>query len=132
MTKCSDTGNLVGLAYHYPPELMQAAPGSFRAGPPEAAAKALRGCQPVELRLEWTGLVPDAPILVETLDAENGNAQAAWSALGCPEAPSREQTALLRKAALSTRKEFLQADETGRFVLNRSMSPCSVVLITQN
>jgi len=132
VTKCSDTGNLVGLAYHYPPELMRAAPGSFRAGPPEAAAKALRGCQPVELRLEWTGLAPNAPIMVETLDAENGNALAAWSAMGQPEAPSREQTALLRKAALATRKEFLSADEAGRFVLNRSMSPCSVVLITQN
>ena len=131
VTKHAQTGGLTGLAYHYPPEMMKAAPGHFRASPPEVAEEALRGCQPAPLAVEWTGLPPHAQVLVETLDRENGDALAAWRAMGQPEAPSREQTALLREAAASTRKEVLHADAAGRFVLNRPMTPCSVVLIQQ-
>jgi xylan 1,4-beta-xylosidase len=131
VTKQSKTGGLTGLAYHYPPEMMKTAPGHFRASPPEASEEALRGCQTIPLSVEWTGLPPHAAVLVETLDTENGDALAAWRAMGRPESPSREQLALLRDAAASTRKEFLRADATGRFVLIRPMTPCSVVLIQQ-
>lgn len=131
VTKHAQTGGLTGLVYHYPPEMMKASPGHFRASPPEAAEEALRGCQPAQMALEWTGLPPHAEVMVETLDRENGDAMAAWKAMGQPESPSREQTALLREAAAGTRKEVMQADATGRFVLNRPMTPCSVVLIQQ-
>jgi xylan 1,4-beta-xylosidase len=131
VTKNSHTGGLTGLAYHYPPEMMKAAPGHFRASSPEASEKALSVCQPTPLSIEWTGLPPHASVLVETLDRENGDALTAWRALGKPETPTREQAALLKEAAANTRKEILQADATGRFTLNRPMTPCSVVLIQQ-
>lgn len=131
VTKHTQTGRLTGLAYHYPPEMMKAAPGHFRAGPPEAAEEALRRCQPAQLALEWSGMAPHAPVMLETLDHENGNAMAAWKAMGRPESPSREQTELLRLAAESTRKEILRADDTGCFALKRSLAPCSVILIKQ-
>ena len=51
--------------------------------------------------------------------------------MGRPERPTREQTALLREAAAATRKEILHADADGRFILNRIMKPCAVVMIRQ-
>jgi len=131
MTKCSESGRLAGLAYHYPPEMMKSAPGSFRAGPRGASEEAVRRCQPVQLALEWSAMSPNTPVLVETLDMNNGNAVEAWTVMGQPESPSREQAALLREAATSTRKEFLKADAAGHFALNRPMTPCSIVLIQQ-
>ena len=131
LTKHQRTGTLTGLAYHYPPEMMKAAPGHFRASPPEAAEEALSRCKSTQLSLEWTGLPPHAQVLVETLDQDNGNALSAWKAMGRSESPTREQTALLRAAAVATRKEVVQADSMGRLNLHRPMMPCSIVLIQQ-
>ncbi len=131
VTKQSQTGSLTTLAFHYPPEMMKTAPGHFRASPPESAEEDLRVCQSTTLDIQCTGLSPHALVLVETLDRENGDALTAWQVMGKPEAPSREETLLLKEAAARTRKEFLHADASGCFVLNRPMTPCSVVLIKQ-
>jgi xylan 1,4-beta-xylosidase len=69
--------------------------------------------------------------LIETLDRANGNAIAAWQAMGSPEPPTREQTAELRKAGLATMREFVQADESGRLSLRRTIEPWNVVLIDE-
>ena len=97
--------------------------------PPDAAEEALRACRTAELALDWSGLPPHAPVIVETLDRENGDALSAWSAMGRPETPTREKTALLKEAAAATRKEVLFADATGRFTLNRVIQPCGVLTI---
>ena len=52
-------------------------------------------------------------------------------AIGQPASPSREQTARLRTAAESTRKEMLPADEKGGFHLQCLLAPWSMVLIKQ-
>lgn len=83
--------------------------------------------KPEQLNIELAGLNPGAKILMETLDQQNGNALAAWEALGKPDNLSREQTKLLREKAAATRQEKFTADAAGSFKLQRSIEPWSVV-----
>ena len=129
VTRESETGKLSALAYHYPPEMPLSVPASFDSAAGAAATQALG--QSISLTLDWTGLPPDAPILVETLDQAHGNARGCWEAMGQPAAPTREQIRVLRLGAEATRQEIFKADAAGRFVLERSAEPWSLVLVRQ-
>jgi xylan 1,4-beta-xylosidase len=87
--------------------------------------------QPETLHIEFIGLKPGAKILVETLDKQNGNALAAWEALGKPDNLSREQARQLREKAAATKKEYFPADANGSFKLQRAIEPWSVVSIRE-
>ncbi|MFJ8019346.1 beta-xylosidase [Streptomyces sp. NPDC096311] len=129
VTRHSATGGLAALAYHYPPEVTQAPPGSF--GGRETAERILATGSPRRLRVELAGLRPGASVTIETLDARNGNALPIWQAMGAPDSPSRQQTALLREAGRSVRHVVQQADEQGRFLFDEEVRPWSVVLVHQ-
>ncbi len=120
-------GRLTALIYHYPPEMTLTVPGGSRA----VAESNLRVGRPTELRLELNGLRAGARFRMETLDAEHGNAVAAWDAIGHPDAPTREETAKLREAAWATRRETIVADATGRVSLQRTLQPWSLVLLDE-
>ena len=128
-TRRSDSGKLAALTFHYPPEMPLSVPASFEVV--DKARRTLSLGEAETLSVTWTGLEAHAPVLVETLDREHGNARAVWEAMGSPEDPTREQTEFLRAGADQTKKEVLQADAVGRFVLQRAMEPWSVVLIKQ-
>lgn len=66
---------------------------------------------------------PHAPVMVETLDVEHGNAVTAWQAMGRPASPTRAQIGQLKQAGLATRQETLKADEQGNFSLKRMLAP---------
>jgi xylan 1,4-beta-xylosidase len=87
--------------------------------------------KPEQLNIELTGLKPNAPILVETLDKTHGNAMAAWEAMGSPESPTREQAQLLRQKAAMPKQEHVQAGTNGCFKLRRPIEPWSVVMIRE-
>jgi xylan 1,4-beta-xylosidase len=129
VTRASATGKLSALAYHYPPEMPLSVPASFDSAAAAEATQALG--QPELLTVDWTGLPPDAPILVETLAKSHGNAMSCWAAMGQPAAPTRAQTQVLRLGAEATRREILKADAGGSFGLRRSVEPWSLVLIRQ-
>ena len=129
ISRNSKTNLLQALAYHYPPEMPLSVPASFDSR--ERAESTLRIGGPERVVIDWSGLPPHAPILVETLDTENGDPMAAWGAMGAPQTPSREQCTLLREAAMATRKELLRANAAGHFALSRSIAPWSVVSIRQ-
>jgi hypothetical protein len=57
-----------------------------------------------ELTLDLNYLQARASSEVEALDRQNGEAVAAWEAMGRSEPPTREQTAELRKLARNTEK----------------------------
>jgi beta-xylosidase len=84
-----------------------------------------------QLSIELSGLPPDAPVLIETLDHEHGNATRAWEEMGQPPTPTREQAEALRKAAWGTAKELVHADASGRLVFQRKFDAWSLVLIRQ-
>ena len=116
------------LAWHYPSEVREAPPLS---GSPGEAEKILALGQPRNLHLEIRDLPPNAAILVETLDASHGFCLPAWKEMGAPEPPSREEAKLLRDAALGVRREFLNADASGTFQLDRSLAPWTVLMLRE-
>ena len=129
VTRDSGTGKLAALVFHYPPEMPLSVPASFDA--PDKALQTLALGQQTDVTVTWTGLEPHAPVLLETLDREHGNARAVWEAMGEPQNPTREQTQLLRRGAENTCKELLQADAAGCFILRRPIEPWSVLLLRQ-
>ncbi|MFD4603798.1 beta-xylosidase [Streptomyces sp. NPDC058464] len=128
-TRDSATGALSVLAYHYPPEVWLAPPGSF--GGRETVEGLLATGAPRRLRAELTGLRPGASVTVEILDAAHGNAMAAWAGLGSPEPLSRDHVAQLRKAGHEVGLVVRSADDEGRFVFDEDLTPWSVVLLRE-
>ncbi|WP_217574377.1 beta-xylosidase [Streptomyces sp. GbtcB7] len=130
VTRHRASGSLSALAYHYPAEVTQAPPGSFDGR--SVAQDVLATGSPRRLRIELTGLSPRSSVTIETLDAEQGNAIAAWHAMGAPEPPTREQTVLLRKAGHAVGQRVQLADDEGRFLFDEEIPSWSVVLIRQD
>lgn len=126
VTRHSNTGKLTALAYLYPMKISPPVAGSLA----DAEAMLTNGA-PEDLKIVLNDLPPNAAVQIETLDKTHGNAVAAWEAMGKPEPPTREQTAVLRKAAEAVNKETLHADGSGHFMLERSIEPWSLVLIQQ-
>jgi xylan 1,4-beta-xylosidase len=116
------------LAYHYPSELREAPPLSSS---PADAEKILAIGRPRNLHIDIHDLPPNATIRVETLDASHGFCLPAWKAMGAPEPPSREQAKLLREAGWNLRREFLNADASGTFRLDRSLEPWTVLMLVE-
>ncbi|MCK5526822.1 MAG: beta-xylosidase, partial [Candidatus Latescibacteria bacterium] len=54
-----------------------------------------------------------------------------WEAMGCPEPPSPEQTALLREGGMATKKEGMRADASGKLTWTRTLDPWTVVSVRQ-
>jgi xylan 1,4-beta-xylosidase len=96
---------------------------------PAEAKKILALGELRHLRIEIRDLPPHAKVLVETLDTSHGFCLPAWKSMGNPEPPSREQIASLREAAWGLRREFLQADAAGRFLLERPLEPWTVMML---
>ena len=86
---------------------------------------------PQALEIDIAGLAPGAPVEIETLDTEHGNAIAAWHALGDPEPPTREQAEAIRQAAWATGREIVRTDAQGVLRLRRSLAPWSLVLLRE-
>lgn len=129
VTRESDTGKLTALAWHYPPEIIQAIPASFNR--PDRAIEVENTGTPDRLRLELTGLPPSAPVVIETLGKQAGHGRSAWVALGSPAHPTREQMQIIQRAAETTRQETLTADSEGRLLLDREIEPWNVVLVRE-
>ena len=128
VTRRRRDGAVVALAYHFPPEQDRSLPTTKTF---EDGMAIMTIGQPRPLHLELTDLPPRAPFEIEILDSDHANAAALWDTMGRPEPPTREQTAALRKQAMQTDLRVAAADENGRLVIDRMMSPWSVVLVRQ-
>lgn len=129
VTAHSGSGRVAALLYHYPPEVLAAAPISK--GTRNIAEQTLATGSKRDANLKITGLKPGASIAIETLDANHGFALRAWQAMGSPEPPTREQATLLRAQGMATRKQVLTADAKGTFTWRDKLDPWSVIAIYQ-
>ena len=129
VTRRTGSGSLAALFYHYPAEMPLAVPMSMHKPDVAEAVQALG--RPGRIDLTWRGLKPGMMVEVETLDADHGCVVAAWKAMGSPEPPTREQTAILREAAGGTRKERFEIGNDGVFSLEREISPWSLVCVVE-
>lgn len=128
VTRDRKSGHLIALVYNYPEDMPFAVPAtSSQAEADELTA--IGSANPLSIVL--SGLPPNAPFLIETLDRSHGNATEAWEKMGSPAAPTRDQTEALRRAAWGTRKELVHADASGRLEIERRLDAWSLVLVRQ-
>jgi len=128
VTRDSKTGKLTALAYNYPPEVSVALPGTASL---EEADKMTDTGSARALSLTLTGLSPGAPFEIETLDKEHANTTAAWEAMGRPDPPTREQTAVLKAEAWNTKKEILRSDANGTLTIHQPLPAWALLLVHQ-
>jgi len=129
VTTHSASGQVTALLYHYPPEVLAAAPISR--GSRTVAEQTLATGSKREANLRISGLKPGASFVIETLDADHGFALRGWQAMGSPEPPTREQIALLRAQAMATATELVHADASGHLTLRRTLDAWSLVLVRE-
>jgi xylan 1,4-beta-xylosidase len=129
VTRHQTSGRLTALAYHYPEEMKLAVPSSISSR--ELAQKTLGTGSSARLSIDLSGLRPGARVAVETLGQDSGNALGAWTTMGQPDPLSRKQAAELRELAGRTRSEIFQANDAGRFSLERSIDPWNVVMVRE-
>jgi xylan 1,4-beta-xylosidase len=122
------SGRLSALLYNYPTEMRTAVP-TTRSIEEANRMMAIGQSRPVEVTL--TGMSADAPVQIEILDQNHGNAVAAWDKMGRPEPPTREQASFLKQAAEATQKELLHTDATGKIVIRRDLPPWAIMLVRQ-
>ncbi len=83
------------------------------------------------ISIELSDLKGDTRFIVETLDESHGSAIHYWEDMRCPETPSREQTELLKRVAMETKKEIICADTGGNLNLQREIKPWTVISVRQ-
>ena len=125
----SSSGKVSALAFHYPPEMPLSVPASFENRDKAYETLALGKEETLDFKL--TGLKPGASLLLEILDADHGNVMASWVAMGSPEHPTREQTAILRQVSMETLKRCVIADEHGQLSFVLPLKPWSVISIQE-
>lgn len=127
VTRDGSSGKLSCLAWHYPPEMPLSVPASFDTR--DKAREVSDLGRPEELRIRLQGVRPGAEFELEILDRDHGNAMRAWEKMGCPEPPTREQCAVLREAAMATRVEKIQADQSGCLDAVATLHPWAVAAL---
>ncbi len=122
VSRRSDSGKIVALAYNYPKEYYNAVPSG-------ANKRESGSSSQIDLQLE--NLAPGKMFKLEILDTNSGNIHNYWEAMGKPEPPTREQVVEMKRFAENLRTELVTADENGRCVIKHTLTPWSVVLIEQ-
>ncbi|NME68773.1 GH39 family glycosyl hydrolase [Flammeovirga aprica] len=126
MTKKSGNGKVVGLAYNYPDDHLEAVPSSIN-----TFKKLEKMGESKQLDFTLKGLKPGAMFKMETLDQDHGNIYDFWEKIGKPEPPTREQIKTMKKIAEALDTEILRANKKGEISISRELSPWSLVLIQQ-
>ncbi|RLP82152.1 beta-xylosidase [Mycetocola lacteus] len=129
LSRDAESGRLSALVYHYPSEQPQSIPASFDSREVADANGRIGSPRTLSIRLE--GLPAGARFEVETLDLEHGNAIAEWRKLGEPEAPTREELALINRGARATALFTVSADESGILASELEVSPWAIVALRQ-
>lgn len=131
VTKDSVKGKMNVLAYNYPEkEVPMSIPISEFKNRGIAEETQAKGSIK-EVKIELEDLKPGTVLLIETLDGNNGFALKTWIEMGMPEPPNREQTQILRDAAMNTKKEYYTVQEEGRFKLKLQLMPWNVVAVRE-
>lgn len=124
VTRHSQTGRIVALAFNYPQEFELQVPSA-------AEAKTFMQATAKTLECTLTGLIPGTQFVMETLDNENGNAHNEWLAIGAPHSPTRKQTEWLQERALQTKKDILTVSNEGVLTIKQELPPWTCILIQQ-
>ncbi|GAA3650027.1 GH39 family glycosyl hydrolase [Flavivirga jejuensis] len=122
ISKASSNGHITALAYNYPEEYIDAVP-SGRNKREKGTSK--------KLDFTLTGLEANTMFEIEILDKDHGNIHNFWEAMGKPEPPTREEIKVMKAYANTMKTVYVKADKKGELVINREITPWSLVLIKQ-
>jgi xylan 1,4-beta-xylosidase len=130
VSRCSDSGKITAIMYHYPPEFTRTVP-YIPYGEREKAQAVQDTGSAAAVDIDLCGLPANAPFELEVLSCGHGTIMEAWMAQGCPEPPTREQASELNQAVWSTSKEAFSTDQSGRLKIALQFEPWSVALLRQ-
>ncbi len=129
VTRDPATGKLRALYCHYP-DAMPDTPAMCRQR--ELLKPTIEHKADMTFSFAFSGLRPGATFTAEFIDRDSGFAFPLWEKQGCPEPPTREETALLRSAADTTRKIVLKADASGALRYDVTLSAWALLLLTED
>ena len=129
VTRNSRNGMISALLFNYPTEMPLAVPMSMHDSAIAEQVQATGAHQKFDFTLE--NINPGSSFDVETLDIEHGCVLETWKKMGCPEPPTREQTSMLKKAALATKHELIVADSSGTLNVTGQIAPWSLIMIRE-
>jgi xylan 1,4-beta-xylosidase len=122
VSKKSNDGKIVALAYNYPDEYLGAVP---------AGRNKLEEGSSKKLDFTLTGLKAGCTFKIQILDKDHGNIHNYWEEMGKPASPSREEIKVMKTVANNLKTEIVVADKTGSVNFQQSIAPWSLVLIEQ-
>lgn len=122
VSRDSQTGKVSAIAYNYPQEYYNSVP--------RGSDKRRAGTNK-ELDLKLTGLEAGKMFKIEILDENNGNIHDYWKSIGSPNPPTREQILHLKDVANDLKVLTVTADKNGICTIEQTLTPWSVMLITQ-
>lgn len=125
VSRSSETGKVTAIAFNYPKEFEQRVPGG------RDCNSYMKNVSPKQMDLKLTELKPHAVFEIEILDKDHGNVIDKYRAMGSPQSPNREETALLKQEGWNTAKEVIRADSNGVLTLKRELTPWSCLLIRE-
>ncbi|MCB4807930.1 hypothetical protein LG651_06670 [Tamlana sp. 62-3] len=125
VSKKSENGKIVALAYNYPEDHYNAVPSSIKKIDKYENGKT----RPLNFTVH--NLKPGTQFKLEILDKNHGNIYNFWEDMGKPEPPTREQIKVMKQYAENLKTELVTAGKNGVLKINRELAPWSLVLIEQ-
>lgn len=125
VSKKSENGKVVALAYNYPKEANNAVPSGF------ISYADLDNGTSKKLNLVLKGLKPETMFKIEILDKDHGNIHSYWEKMNKPQPPTREQIVLMKEAAENLKTFTVIANEQGEAIIQYELAPWNTMLIEQ-
>jgi xylan 1,4-beta-xylosidase len=130
VTRCSTTGLLSALIFHYPTEVKTSLPPAYKDR--DAALATVNTGSPARKQLLLTDISPGTLFRLEKLAPRvKGDPVSLWRTWGCPSSLSRELTKELRLSAETLTARYIPTPESGQILIDEAMIPWSVTALTQ-
>jgi xylan 1,4-beta-xylosidase len=124
VSRCSDTGKIVALAFNYPVEYESHVPSA------EDCNKYMNA-SPKHVNLVISNLNPNTLFEVEMLDNNHGDVLTAMQSLSLSASPNREEIELLKSLSNNTIKRVICSDADGNLTIDEDLQPWAFALIKQ-
>lgn len=124
VSRCSDSGKIVALAFNYPAEFESHVPAAEDCG-------TYMNASPKHVCLQVTNLAPNALFEVEILDCDHGDVSGAIAAMPLACDPTREEIEALKSVANGTLKKVVASDADGNLTFDQDLQPWACAMLKQ-
>lgn len=124
VSRCSDSGKIVALAFNYPVEYESHVPGAEDRGKYMNASSK-------HVNLTVSNLAPNTLFEVEILDSDHGDVSRAMQSMAVSANSTREEIELLKNISTGTLKKVVSADANGNLIFDEELQPWACAMIKQ-